>query len=121
MHYKNNIGPQVRRRRYVLGWSQSVLAAKLQIAGFDTSRSGVSKIEAWLRFVDDKDLMFLAEVLKIPVQELFPPREHAGKLSEFHGKTRNHTLLDEPAECSQPPRTRCCLLLAALTDKFSTQ
>ena len=38
MRYKNNIGPQVRRRRYVLGWSQSVLAAKLQIAGFDTSR-----------------------------------------------------------------------------------
>jgi ribosome-binding protein aMBF1 (putative translation factor) len=29
--------------RYALGWSQSDLAAKLQIAGFDISRSGVSK------------------------------------------------------------------------------
>ncbi len=48
MRYKNNVGPQVRRRRYALGWSQSVLAAKLQIAGFDISRSGVSKIEARL-------------------------------------------------------------------------
>jgi ribosome-binding protein aMBF1 (putative translation factor) len=46
MLYKNNIGPQVRRRRYALGWSQSILAAKLQIAGLDISRSGVSKIEA---------------------------------------------------------------------------
>ena len=46
MRYKNNIGPQARRRRYALGWSQSILAAKLQIAGFDISRSGVSKIEA---------------------------------------------------------------------------
>jgi len=40
MRFKNNVGPQVRRRRYALGWSQSVLAAKLQIAGFDISRSG---------------------------------------------------------------------------------
>ena len=39
-----------------------------------------------LRFVDDKDLMFLAEVLKVPVQELFPPREKAGKLSAFMEK-----------------------------------
>jgi transcriptional regulator with XRE-family HTH domain len=64
MRFHNNIGPQVRRRRYALGWSQSMLATKLQLSGFDISRSGVSKIEARLRFVDDKDLMFLAEVLK---------------------------------------------------------
>ena len=44
MRFKNNVGPQVRRRRYALGWSQSVLAAKLQIVGLDISRSGVSKI-----------------------------------------------------------------------------
>ena len=31
MRYKNNIGPQVRRRRYALGWSQSTFAAKLEI------------------------------------------------------------------------------------------
>jgi len=74
MRYKNNIGPQVRRRRYALGWSQSTLATKLQIAGFDISRSGVSKIEARLSYVDDKSLLYLAEVLKVPVQNLFPPR-----------------------------------------------
>jgi transcriptional regulator with XRE-family HTH domain len=86
MRYYNNIGPQVRRRRYALGWSQSTLATKLQLAGFDISRSGVSKIEARLRFVDDKDLMFLAEVLKFPIQELFPRRERAGRLSDFMEK-----------------------------------
>ena len=83
MHYKNNIGPQVRRKRYAPGWSQTTMAAKLQVAGLDIS---VSKIEARLRFVDDKDLMFLAEVLRIPVQELFPRRESAGRLSEFMEK-----------------------------------
>ena len=86
MLYKNNIGPQVRRKRYALGWSQSKLAAKLQLGGLDISRSGVSKIEARLRFVDDKDIMFLAEVLKVPVQDLFPRREGSGRLSEFMGK-----------------------------------
>ena len=63
-----------------------MLATKLQLAGFDISRSGVSKIEARLRFVDDKDLMFLAEVLKVPIQELFPRRESAGRLSDFMQK-----------------------------------
>ena len=83
MLYKNNIGPQVRRKRYALGWSQSTLAAKLQVAGLDISRSGVSKIEARLRYVDDKSIMFLAEVLKAPLQELFPSRAADKRLSDF--------------------------------------
>jgi transcriptional regulator with XRE-family HTH domain len=85
MLYKNNIGPQIRRRRYALGWSQSTLAAKLQIAGFDISRSGVSKIEARLR-VDDKSIMFLAEVLKVSVDEIFPKRDPEKRLSDFMSK-----------------------------------
>src|SRR5207248_10547523 len=71
MRYKNNVGPQVRRRRYALGWSQSDFAAKLQIAGFDISRSGVSKIEARLSYVDDKALLYLAEVLKYRCRNSF--------------------------------------------------
>jgi len=86
IRYKNNIGPQVHRRRYVLGWSQSVLAAKLQIAGFDISRSGVSKIEARLSYVENKTLLYLAEVLKVPVQDLFPARTGGNRLHEFMGK-----------------------------------
>jgi transcriptional regulator with XRE-family HTH domain len=86
MRYKNNVGPQVRRRRYALGWSQSVLAAKLQIAGFDISRSGVSKIEARLSYVDDKTLLYLAEVLKVAVQDLFPLRPPGNRI---HDLSRN--------------------------------
>jgi transcriptional regulator with XRE-family HTH domain len=86
MRYKNNVGPQVRRRRYALGWSQSDFATKLQLAGFDISRSGVSKIEARLSYVDDKTLLYLAEVLKVPVQELFPPRTPSNRLHDFMAK-----------------------------------
>jgi hypothetical protein len=71
------------RRRYALGWSQSVLATKLQIAGFDISRSGVSKIEARLSYVDDKTLLYLAEVLKVQVQELFPTRPPGNRIYDF--------------------------------------
>jgi transcriptional regulator with XRE-family HTH domain len=86
MRYKNNVGPQVRRRRYALGWSQSDFAVKLQIAGFDISRSGVSKIEARLSYVDDKALLYLAEVLKVQVQDLFPLRTPGNRLYEFMEK-----------------------------------
>jgi transcriptional regulator with XRE-family HTH domain len=85
MHYKNNIGPQVRRLRYSRAWSQSTFAAKLQIAGFDISRSGVSKIEARMVFVDDRILVYLAETLRVSIQDLFPPRQ-AGRLHEFMEK-----------------------------------
>ncbi len=86
MRYKNNIGPQVRRRRYALGWSQPDFPTKLQLAGFDTSRSGVSTIEARLSDVDDKTLLYLAEVLRVPVQELFPPRMPGHRIHDFMEK-----------------------------------
>ena len=86
MRFKNNVGPQVRRRRYALGWSQSDFATKLQVAGFDISRSGVSKIEARLSYVDDKTLLYLAEVLRVPVQDLFPPRAAGNHIYDFMEK-----------------------------------
>ena len=81
--FKNNIGPQVRRLRYDRGWSQSTLAAKLQVAGLDTDRSGVSKIEARMVFVDDRTLMYLAEVLKVELPALFPKKESGQRIHEF--------------------------------------
>lgn len=83
MRYKNNIGPQVRRLRYDREWSQSVFAAKLQIAGLDIDRSGVSKIEARMVFVDDRTLMYLADVLKVELPVLFPKRESGHRIHEF--------------------------------------
>ena len=74
MKYYNIIGPQVRRIRYARQWSQSKLAAKLQLAGWDISRSGVSKIEARLKFVLDFELDYLVEVLRVELKELFPNR-----------------------------------------------
>jgi hypothetical protein len=59
----------------------------------DWSRRGVwaelfarvgPKLKGRRRFLDDKSIMFLAEVLKAPVQDLFPPRAAVYKrLSDF--------------------------------------
>ena len=76
---------KIRQKRLELP-SQLILAAKLQIAGFDISRSGVSKIEARLSYVDDKALLYLAEVLKVQVQELFPARPPGNRIYDFIDK-----------------------------------
>jgi transcriptional regulator with XRE-family HTH domain len=101
MLYKNNIGPHVRRKRYSLGWSQSTLATKLQIAGLDISRSGVSKIEARLRYVDDKSIMFPAEVLNTGPGTLFTTRREQTSL-RLHGATRNDAILIKSSAPTTP-------------------
>ncbi len=83
MRFKNNIGPQVRRLRALRNWAQSTFATKLQLAGLDIDRSGVSKIEARMVFVDDRTMMYLAEALKVEVQELFPKRVQGHRIHEF--------------------------------------
>ncbi len=71
---QNLVGPQVRRLRTAAGLSQEALAAKLQLAGWDLSRGGLSKIEACLRRVNDAELWVLAKALSCSIPELFPAR-----------------------------------------------
>ena len=67
----NIVGPQVRRIRNSLAWSQADLAIKLQCAGWDISRVGVAKIEMQRRRVRDVNLTQLAQVLGVGVVALF--------------------------------------------------
>lgn len=69
---QNLIGSQVRRFRTEAGLSQEALAAKLQMAGWDISRGGLSKIEASLRRVNDAELWILGKCLARPIAALFP-------------------------------------------------
>jgi len=56
------------------GLSQEALAAKLQVAGWDLTRGGLSKIESRLRRVNDAELLVLARVLKCTITDLYPAR-----------------------------------------------
>lgn len=83
MRHHNLIGPQVRKLRYKQGWSQSMLSIKLQLAGWDVTRSTVAKIESRLVWVGDFQLFYFTRVLKVDLGDLFPPiDQHDPKLHE---------------------------------------
>ena len=69
---QNAIGPAVRRLRYEHELTQDTLAARCGVAGCDLSRGTLAKIEAQVRPVSDAELFTLAQVLKVPMDKLFP-------------------------------------------------
>ncbi len=68
----NLVGPQVRKLRTARQWTQQMLAARLQIAGWDVSRESLAKLESQFRRVPDCELLFLAKVLDASLPDLFP-------------------------------------------------
>jgi transcriptional regulator with XRE-family HTH domain len=68
----NVVGPEVQKLRVRKGWTQSVLAQRLQLQGWSVSAGSVGKLEAQLRRVPDCELMFLARVLGVSISDLFP-------------------------------------------------
>ena len=77
----NVCGKQVLRMRSEQGLSQTQLATKCQLAGWDISRDIINRIERRIRRVDDLDLAILAQVLQAPLEELYP-RELRARLSK---------------------------------------
>ncbi|QTN34170.1 hypothetical protein HZ994_18205 [Akkermansiaceae bacterium] len=67
--------------------TQQPLSAKLQVAGWDLTRGGLSKIEARLRRVNDAELLVLAKVLQCGVSDLYPgkPGDLAHLLRQSRG------------------------------------
>lgn len=55
------------------GWTQKILAVRLQLIGWDISRESVAKIEARMIWVKDHRLYFLAKVFKVSIPDLLPP------------------------------------------------
>ena len=68
----NVVGPRVQRFRVQKGWTQPLLAQKLQLEGWSISTCSLGKLEAQLRRVPDCELMFLARVLGVSISDLFP-------------------------------------------------
>jgi transcriptional regulator with XRE-family HTH domain len=60
---QNIVGPLVRRLRYAQGMTQEMLSARCGVLGWDLSRGTLSKIEAQLRCVTDREVQLLAEAL----------------------------------------------------------
>lgn len=63
----------MRKLRYEQDLTQDELAARCQRIGFDLSRGTLSKIEAGLRCVTDRELVDLATALNVEIGQLYPP------------------------------------------------
>lgn len=68
---KNVIGPVIRKLRNHKGWTQEELAAKLQLKGWDCTRSWLAKIEAQQVAVKDFELLYFRAIFNKPLEELY--------------------------------------------------
>lgn len=66
----NLVGPQVKKLRKALNWSQNDLAIELQKIGHDVGKNAIQEMEAGKRFVTDIELKALKEVLQVSADEL---------------------------------------------------
>ena len=67
----NNLcGKAVAQKRREMKKSQRELADALQLAGLDVDKNAIQRIEAGKRFVTDIELVYLARVLNVSVNDL---------------------------------------------------
>ncbi len=98
--HRNLIGPQIRKLRYKMGWSQDQLAAKLQIAGLDISRSALAKIESGWQTVPDFQACYFMNVFKVDYLDLVPLRFNPHR-SDFHDQLTDYLCTDNRKQRNQ--------------------
>ena len=69
--FKNAAGPIIRKLRNQSGWTQDQLAAKLQLEGWDCTRSWLAKIEARQDHVKDFELLYFRQVFGNSLSDFF--------------------------------------------------
>jgi transcriptional regulator with XRE-family HTH domain len=71
----NLIGYNVRKFRKERGWSQQLLADKLELIPVYICRGSISRVEERIRTVTDFEVAGLAETLGVPIEALFAQEE----------------------------------------------
>ena len=69
---KNIVGRQLKQVRNARQLSQAALALLCQKTGWNMTREIIARIEGRVRCVTDMELLLLAELLGVKVQELLP-------------------------------------------------
>jgi ribosome-binding protein aMBF1 (putative translation factor) len=73
----NIVGQNVVKFRHRAGWTQEVLAAKMQLLGYCMTHAIVANIETRRSSVTDKRIAMFAEVFGVAVGDLFPSTPRA--------------------------------------------
>ena len=66
----HDIGTAIKRARERQGLTQEQLAAKMQTAGIQINQKAISRIESGDRIITDYELMCLAEILRVSINQL---------------------------------------------------
>lgn len=67
---RNMVGARIEAARKKQGMKQKELLAQLQVNGVDMNASGLSKLEGQIRYVNDRELAALADILNVSVDWL---------------------------------------------------
>ena len=68
--------------RHQAGWTQEVLAARMQLLGCCITRDIIAQIETRRTTVNDKRVMFFAKVFGVEIGRLFP-QNFGNKLASY--------------------------------------
>ena len=69
--YEKNIGNNIRKIRKKAGFTQEMLATRLQLAGCDITRSAVAKIEVGQRHIYPDEIRLIKEILNTTFEKIF--------------------------------------------------
>jgi transcriptional regulator with XRE-family HTH domain len=72
---RNLIGRRVETLRKARGIKQKDFIARLQVAGLDINPTSYSKLEGQVRIATDREVYVIAQVLGVPMEELFEDGE----------------------------------------------
>lgn len=68
---EKKIGSNIQRLREEKGMTQELFAAKLQLKGWDVTRSAIAKIEVGQRHLYPDEIILIKEVLDVGYDEIF--------------------------------------------------
>ena len=68
----NLVGRRIEELRKQKGLKQKDFIARLQVEGLDINPTSYSKLEGQVRIATDKELLIIARVLGLTVNDLFP-------------------------------------------------
>ena len=68
---EKRVGQNIRRLRESRGMTQELLAAKLQLAGCDITRSAVAKIEVGQRHLYPDEVILIKDILRVRFEDIF--------------------------------------------------
>lgn len=68
---EKKVGNNIREIREEKGFTQELLATKLQLRGCDVTRSAIAKIEVGQRHVYSDELILIKEILNTTYEKIF--------------------------------------------------